>query len=553
MTKYNLKSLKLPVLTGAGLKAFTAAVENPVSRVFLIDTLLENGGIPILRKLILNEEPTFFPLVKPESGAHEKAGRFEPGAQPKDFPYRTARDYTEAYKQGTLSPVEAAEKVLAAIEASEHEGTPLRTFIAIYRDDVIAQAKASAERYKNHKTLGLLDGVPVAIKDEIDMLPYPTTVGTRFLGKSPALEDSTVAARLRAAGALLVGKTNMHEIGINPNGCNANFGSIRNPYDTNCDTGGSSSGSAAAVAAGLVPIAIGADGGGSIRIPASMCGVVGLKPTFARISEKGAAPLCWSVAHLGPLAASVEDAALAYSIIAGPDEHEPNTLEQPEVTLTDWQKPGLKGVRLGIYKEWFEHASPEVVKAGYAMLEQYKKLGAQVIEIEIPELNEMRVAHAVTILAEMALCMRDHAEHEKEHALAVRLSLVLGRLFTAMDYINAQRMRTRALAIFANVFKQVDVILTPGTALAAQPVPAGGYEVGWSDLGVDTEMMRFVFPGNLTGLPGITFPVGYDSRGLPIGMQAIGRHWEENLLLRVAYNAEQVVQRVTPKRYYRVF
>ena len=553
MTSYNLHSLKLPILTGAGLKAFTAAVENPITRVALIGSLLENGGIPKLRGIALEEAPTFYPLVKPAEGTHEKAVRFEPGAQPENFPYRTAHDYAEAYRKGTLTPLQAAEQVLAAIDVSEQGDTPLRTFIAINREDVLAQAKASTERYRTHKTLGPLDGVPMAIKDEIDLKPYPTTVGTSFLGKQPAAEDSTVAARLRAAGALLVGKTNMHEIGINPNGSNANYGAVRNPYDTNCDPGGSSSGSAAAVAAGLVPVAIGADGGGSIRIPAALCGIVGLKPTFGRVSEHGAAPLCWSVAHLGPLAASVEDAALVYSIIAGPDANEPNTLVQPEVSLANWNKTDLKGIRLGIYKEWFEHASPEVVKACYSMVDQFKKLGGQVVEITLPELDEMRIAHATTILAEMALCMRNYREHQKEHGAAVRLSLVLGQTFTALDYLQAQRMRTRAMAIFADAFKQVDVILTPGTALAAQPVPAGGYKGGWSDLGTDTEMMRFVFPGNLTGNPGIAFPVAYDSRGLPIGMQAIGRHWEEALLLRVAYNAEQVVERVTPKRYYRVF
>ena len=552
MATYNLHSLKLPVLTGTSLKIFTAAVENPVTRFALIGGLLENGGIPKLRHITLSENPTLYPLVDPVEDNHEKAVSFENGIPPEDFPYLTAHNYSQAYLSGTLTPTEAAERVLSSIAASEESDPALRTFIAIKRDDVMAQAKASTERHRAKKTLGPLDGVPVAIKDEIDMSPYPTTVGTRFLGKDPA-EDSTVAARLRAAGALLIGKTNMHEIGINPNGANANFGAVRNPYQTNCDSGGSSSGSAAAVAAGLVPIAMGADGGGSIRIPAALCGIVGLKPTFGRISERGAAPLCWSVAHLGPLTACVEDTALVYSIVAGPDENEPNSLVQPPVTLEHWNQPDLKDIRLGIYKEWFEHANAEVVEACYRMVEQFKERGGQVIEITIPELDEMRVAHATTILAEMALCMRTYHKHQKEHAPAVRLSLVLGQVFTSMDYLQAQRMRTRAMKIFADVFEQVDVILTPATALAAQPVPAGGYAGGWSDLGTDTEMMRFIFPGNLTGNPGIAFPVGYDRRGLPIGMQAIGRHWEEALLLRVAYNAEQIVKRLLPQRYYRNF
>jgi Asp-tRNA(Asn)/Glu-tRNA(Gln) amidotransferase A subunit family amidase len=553
MTAYNLRSLPLPKLSGFGLKAFTALVENPLSRPLLLNSLLENGGIPKLRQVPLEEPPTLFPLVEPDDSCSAAPAAFEPGAPPPDFPFHTLRDFAAAYRRGTLTPLLAAECILAGIHASDQGSTPLRAFIAVNPEDVLAQARASARRLSTGEPLGPLEGLPVAIKDEVDLLPYPTTVGTAFLGKQPARHDSTVAARLRAAGALLVGKTNMHEIGINPNGANVTFGAVRNPYDPSRDPGGSSSGSAAAVAAGLVPAAIGADGGGSIRIPAGLCGVVGLKATFGRISEYGAAPLCWSVAHLGPLAASVEDAALIYSIIAGPDPLDPNTHIQPPVTLAGWNLRGLAGVRLGIYPEWFEHASPEVVSLCRAMVKQFEQAGARVCEITIPELDEMRIAHAVTILSEMAVCMQSYQAQRSQHGPAVRLTLTVGDACTATDYLRAQRMRTRALAIFRDIYRSVDVILTPATALAAQPIPSGGASSGWSDLGTDTEMMRYVFPGNLTGLPAISFPVGYESHGLPVGMQAMGRHWEEALLLRVAYNAEQFVTRRTPQRCYPVF
>jgi Asp-tRNA(Asn)/Glu-tRNA(Gln) amidotransferase A subunit family amidase len=554
---YELTSLKLPKLTGMGLKAFALALENPVARAVLLGGLLENGGIPKLRRISLQEPPTLFPLVRPEtpvSAANPaKAARFEAGLPPSDFPYRTLRDYANAYRQGDLTPLDAAERVLAAIDASEKDAPALRAFLAIDRNDVMEQARASAERLASGKPLSLLDGVPVAVKDEVDMKPYPTTVGTRFLGKAPAAEDSTVAARLRAAGALLIGKTNMHEIGINPNGFNANFGAVRNPFNPDCDPGGSSSGSAAAVSAGLVPMAIGADGGGSIRIPAALCGVVGLKPTFGRVSEAGAAPLCWTVAHLGPLAASVEDAAMAYSLVAGPDSRDPNSQVQPPLTLADWNRPDLEGVRLGIYRPWFEHAEQGVVQACWQMLERLKRLGAEVVEVTIPELDEVRIAHAITILSEMAICMRTYKAQRSQHGAAVRLSLVLGENLTAMDYLQAQRMRTRALGIFSEVFGQVDAIISPATAMAAQPIPAGGLEDGWSDLGTDTEMMRFIFPANLTGHPAISFPAGYTAAGLPVGMQAMGRHWDEHLLLRIAYNAERLLARRTPPRFYQIF
>ena len=512
--------------------------------------LLENGGIPALRRMKLTEVPTFYPFGPPQNQIQPEIFKADPQGKPDNFPYRTIADYARSYRSGETTPLEVAEKVLEAITASEKSTPDLKLFIAVYREDVLAQAKASTERFAQKQPLSLLDGVPVAVKDELDMLPYPTTVGTRFLGKEPAKQDATVVARLREAGALLVGKTNMHEIGINPNGYNDTYGTVRNPYDPACDPGGSSSGSAASVAAGIVPAAIGADGGGSIRIPASLCGVVGLKSTFGRISEFGAAPLAWSVGHLGPLTASVEDAALIYSMVAGVDQNDENTLKQPAVTLKGWNETNLTGITAGIYPEWFEHASPEVVKANYSLVEQLKSRGLEVIEISIPDLNATRVAHAVTILSEMAICMRQYADHRKEQGAPVRLNLVIGEVLTAMDYLQAQRMRTRAMINFNSVFHEVDVILTPATAKASQPFLPGGLDGGWSDLSLDTEMMRFIIPGNLLGFPAISFPSGYDTRGMPVGMQAIGRHWEENLLLRVAYNAEHVVERKLPKMYF---
>jgi Asp-tRNA(Asn)/Glu-tRNA(Gln) amidotransferase A subunit family amidase len=551
MAEYELQSLKLPRLTGLALKVFTAAVENRLTRGLLIGSLLENGGIPKLRRIPLDETPTFYPLVAPSGDGFPEV-TFEPGPQPKGFPYRTAHDYAEAYRQGTLTPLDVAKRVLDAIAASDQGELPLRAFMPVNHEDVLAQAQSATERIAAGHSLGPLDGVPVAVKDEVDMCPYPTTVGTTFLGSFPAMQDSSVVTRLRKAGALLVGKTNMHEIGINPNGLNAHYGTVRNPFDPTCDTGGSSSGSGAAVAAGLVPMAIGADGGGSIRIPAALCGIVGLKPTFGRVSEFGAAPLDWSVAHLGPLAASVEDAALMYSVVAGPDPRDPNSMVQPPVTLSGWNQTDLHGVRLGIYPQWFEHVNGEVLQVCRGMVEQFKATGAEVHEVVIPGLDEIRIAQAITILSEMAMAMSKYRAQRPQMGAAVRLSLVLGEEMTSSDYLHAQQVRTRAMETFRQVFKQVDAILTPATALAAQPILPGGVPDGWSDLGTDTEMMRFVFPSNLTGNPAISFPSGYDGRGLPVGMQAIGRHWEEHLLLRLAYTAEQSVSRRKPGRFYSI-
>jgi Asp-tRNA(Asn)/Glu-tRNA(Gln) amidotransferase A subunit family amidase len=555
MTAYDLKSLNLPKLYGTGLDLFTALVENPAGRALLIGSLLENGGIPKLSQLQIDEAPTLYPLGENNAGT----GASLPAPELADFaglpgtgvPYPTIRQYAQAYRDGSASPLTVAEKVFASVAASENLPTALHLFIAMQKEDVLGQAHASTERIQGGQALSILDGVPVAIKDEIDMLPYPTTLGTCFLGKQPVTADATVAARLRAAGALLIGKTNMHEIGINPNGSNVNYGRVANPWDPRCDTGGSSSGSAAAVAAGVCPAAIGADGGGSIRIPSTLCGVVGLKPTFGRVSEHGAAPLGWSVAHLGPIGATVEDVAITYAAIAGPDPAEPLTLRQPSPTLAGWNNPDLHGVRLGVYPDWNRHADAQVNAACTATLAKLVEAGASVTEIIIPELDAMRIAHAITILAEMAEGMRPYRLRKENFAPSTRLSLVIGEVVSAHDYLQAQRMRTRAMHIFKRIFQEVDAIITPGTGLAAPLVPAQALARGWSDLGTDTELMRFIFPGNLVGLPAVVFPAGYTAQGgLPVGVQAMGRHWEEALLLRIAYAAEQFTERRKPGAFF---
>jgi Asp-tRNA(Asn)/Glu-tRNA(Gln) amidotransferase A subunit family amidase len=554
MSAYDLKSLNLPKLYGTGLELFTRLVENPAGRALLIGSLLENGGIPKLRKLQIDEAPTLYPLGDSDGapGTNLPAPDYADyaGLPESRVPYPTIRQYARAYREGSATPLTIAEKVFAAIAASEALETPLRLFIAMQQDDVLAQARASAERIQHGQALSILDGVPVTVKDEVDMLPYPTTLGTSFLGKQPAAADSTVAARLRRAGALLIGKANMHEIGINPNGSNVNYGRVANPWNPGCDTGGSSSGPSAAVAAAISPAAIGADGGGSIRIPAALCGVVGLKPTFGRVSEHGAAPLGWSVAHLGPIGATVEDVALVYAAIAGPDPAEALTLRQPSPTLAGWNNPDLHGLRLGVYPEWNQHADPQVSAACQATLAKLVEAGASVTEIIIPELDAMRIAHAITILAEMAEGMRPYLVRGEKFAPSTRLSLVIGEVVSAHDYLQAQRMRTRAMQIFKRIFREVDAIITPGTGLAAPLVPAQALAKGWSDLGTDTEMMRFIFPGNLVGLPAISFPAGYTAEGLPIGVQAMGRHWEEALLLHIAYAAEQFTERRKPGAFF---
>ncbi len=549
MSGYDLQSLKLPKLTGTALKLFAAALDHSFTRNLLLPSLAKQGGVDKLRAIRLEGDPTYYPYAPVEKPAKAPLTPTEVeaalGPAPRPGVYATSRDYAAAYRAGTLTPVEVAERVLNAIAQSEKGPLPLRAFILNDREDVLAQARASAERIQAGRPLSVLDGVPVAIKDEIDQAPYPTNAGTSFFGAAPA-KDSTVAARLRAAGALLIGKATMNELGLDPCGFNGHFGTTRNPYNLEHDPGGSSSGPAASAAAGFCPVSLGCDGGGSIRIPSSLCGVVGLKPTFGRVSEVGAAPLCPSVDAIGPIGATVEDVAIVYGLIAGPDPLDPRSLFQPAVSLEGWNAPDLRDLTLGKYTPWFRHAAPEVVAACESLLEKFIQAGATLREVEVPDLDAMRLAHVTSILCEQAANLQDRREHLHELSAPTRVTLALSHVFSAADYVQAQRIRTQAIATFEKIFSEVDAIITPTTAITAPLIPAGGTQDGWSDLSVTTEKMRYVYQANLTGHPAISFPAGYDSRGLPIGMQAIGRYWSEATLLRIAHAAERKVERRRP-------
>lgn len=566
---YDLKPMKAPRATGGLLRTFVTLVENPATRGLLAGKLLSDAGIMALREL---------PSHEPLDARHalfvlaDALGSDAPGdgpAQPlplnldrllgvladppqEGFRPETAADFVAAYREKTTTPLEVAERALDMVRQSEQLEPAMRLFIAQRRDDVMQQAQASADRWAEQSPLGPLDGVPVAIKDELDQAGYPTTVGTRFLGTTPAETDATPVARLRAAGALLLGKLNMHEIGLGVTGLNPHHGSARNPYDPTRATGGSSSGSAAAVAAGVAPIAMGADGGGSVRIPAALCGMFGLKATFGRISEFGAAELCWSVAHVGPITASARDLALAYAIIAGPDPKDENSLLQPPPEFSGLDQRDLSGLRFGIYRPWFESAEPAVIERCRQLIDGLAAAGAELRDITIDELGVLRTAHLITIISEMAAAhVKHYAEHRTDYGLDTRLNLALARSLTAYDYVHAQRHRARLCRHFARVLSEVDAIVTPATGRTAPVLAPDALLSGESNLEVTDQIMRFAAAANMTGLPAVTMPAGHDENGLPIGLQVMGRPWQEHVLLRIAAVAEQRVVRQPPKVHYR--
>lgn len=351
--RYNLSKLKAPRMAGFAFKIFTAILETSFPGTMIARKLLKDSGVYKLTGKFLKEDTTILPIhLNLRNGEKDTEStsavlripneKLISDTGPDSFRYRTIDDYARMYRNGETDPVQTAQTLIRMIEASNSGETPLNAVIKFNSDDILSQAEESLKRYERGNPLGILDGVPIAVKDEIDQKGYTTGVGTSFLGGQTAESDAEIVARLRKSGALLFGKTNMHEIGIGVTGLNPHFGVVRNPHNHRNYTGGSSSGSAAAVAAGLCPGAVGADGGGSIRIPAALCGVTGLKPTYARISEHGAAPLCWSIAHVGPIGATVRDTAIMYAVMAGKDEKMPVSMIQPDPDLKDFGKKGLR-------------------------------------------------------------------------------------------------------------------------------------------------------------------------------------------------------------------
>lgn len=554
---YDLKSLRAPRAAGNALRALVGVLESTGPGDVLAHKILTDSGTIGFRSAPVSGGPdAVLPVFDHGRELARLDYRGDAGALAASLPdtrngfrMESAAEFSQAYASGEATPTAIAERVLEIVKATEGHAPPLRLLIAQQPDDLRRQAEAASERHTRGEPLGPLDGVPIAVKDEVDQMGYATTVGTRFLGTEPATYDAEVVLRLRHAGALLLGKANMHEIGIGVTGNNPHHGAVRNPWDLGRATGGSSSASAAAVAAGVCPLTVGADGGGSIRMPASLCGVVGLKATFGRISEHGAAPLCWSLAHVGPIGATAEDVALGYALMAGVDPHDPNTRHQPAPHLEGWDETdALEGVRLGVFWDWLRDAEPGVVRCVEATLEGLVQRGAKLVEIDIPELALLRSVHLVTIVSEMATGhLQYYAEHRKRYGLDTRVNLALARNLTAYDYVHAQRHRVRLCRRFFEVLERdVDAIITPATGRTAPPIADDAVETGESNLVVTDQILRFALPANLTGLPAISFPGGYDEAGLPVGVQAMGRPWSEALLLRLARAAEGFVQRRRP-------
>jgi aspartyl-tRNA(Asn)/glutamyl-tRNA(Gln) amidotransferase subunit A len=386
-----------------------------------------------------------------------------------------------------------------------------------------------------------LHGVPISVKDLYDTKVARTTAGSKVFTNRIPEEDATTVKRLKDAGAVLVGKANLHEFAFGVTTINPHYGIARNPWDRERISGGSSGGSASAVALSMGFGSLGTDTGGSIRIPAALCGIVGLKPTYGLVSLRGIVPLSWSMDHAGPLTRTVRDAAILMEIIAGFDPADPASRKMDVPSYTDSLSGVIKGVRVGIpNNHFFERVAPAVETAVRAAVGTLEKLGAEIVCIEVPGIAIHRAAW-LHIASPEAYSF--HEGYFQKHAALygpdVRGRLEAGRALLSIDYIRAQRARALLKEQCRNLFKTVDVIVTPTVPLAAPRIE--DVHKPWAD-GEETAvaaLTRFTRFFNLVGVPAISIPCGFTPEGLPVGLQIAGKAFDESTVLRVAHAYEQ--------------
>ncbi|AZS70394.1 Asp-tRNA(Asn)/Glu-tRNA(Gln) amidotransferase GatCAB subunit A [Streptomyces lydicus] len=447
----------------------------------------------------------------------------------------TLGEAADAVANGELSPVELTGSVLERIEAVEER---LGAYVAVTgeaarRSAALAEGEIAAGRYR-----GPMHGIPFGLKDLIDVAGLPTTASSRVREGHVAQADSAVARSLSDAGAVLLGKTHTHEFAYG-----LTTPQTRNAWDQGRVAGGSSGGSAVAVAAGAATFALGTDTGGSIRVPAALNGVVGLKPTYGLISRDGVTSLSWSLDHVGPLTRTVRDAALVLSALAGHDAEKPAGLgaARPDHPLP--RERDLKGLRIGVPANYyFDRVGPEVETAVRSAIAQMSDLGADLVEVEIPMARYIQATQWGLMVPEAT------AYHERalrsvpeRYGPDVRVLLEAGELLSAGDYLRAQRARTLMRREWGCLFEQVDVIAAPTVPMTA--AEAGQDTVEWPDgttESVSDAYVRLCAPANITGVPALTLPVGRDHAGLPIGMQLMGPPMGEALVLRAGHAYESV-------------
>ena len=546
---YNVKVIDIPSLSGKLFSLITNFLFTRFGQSVAVPQLLRNAKLFLLSGEFIPEKPTMNPCVlcpQPSEEDHTRENREliqrllngeEEDAPSMTFRFPSVRDYYTAYKEKRCTPVEVANKILEAIKETNRMVPPLRAIVDYNADVVKQMAQDSLNRWQAGEPLSVLDGVPVSIKAEFRTEPYPFRCGTMF---QPIFADITpethVVQNLKEAGAVIIGIANMQELGTGTLGSNPNrFNRTpRNPYNTGRFAGGSSSGSAVSVAAGLCPISLGADGGGSVRIPAALCGLVGVKPTHGLLESIGEMPISSSVSCPGPICGSALDAIIAMDVLSK------NLRGNKTLSLHGIGATTLGGLKVGIYHEFFNHCDDNVRTVCQPSLQVLEELGTEIIDIKIPELEESATAHLITLLSEYANGLAGDVDKHFTLFNPETLLVLAGALqIQARDYLNAQKQRTRAITFFKHIFKEVDVIVTPTTACVAPEIDEGSLQYGKSMTVESGKLMRYLSIANFTGNPAVTFPIGLSSDGLPVGLHFIGKWYDESTLLNIAWALEK--------------
>jgi aspartyl-tRNA(Asn)/glutamyl-tRNA(Gln) amidotransferase subunit A len=444
----------------------------------------------------------------------------------------TISEVSRLLRRKEISPVEITRACLARIEKLN---PALNAFITVTAESALAEAQAAEDQISRGEWRGPLHGIPVALKDLIDTAGVRTTAGSALYKDRVPSEDADVVLRLKQAGAVLVGKNNLHEFAYGGSSLVSYFGGVHNPWDVEHIAGGSSGGSAAAVAAGMVYAAIGTDTAGSIREPAALCGCVGLKPTYGRVSSRGVIPLSRSLDHTGPLTATVEDAAIVLQAIAGYDPADVASVHEPVADCVSSVREGAELLRVGVLREYFfDHLDAEVGTAVEATLNVITKLAAEIkdVRLDVPTDRTVQAAESYALHAENV------AKSPELYQPETLRRLRSGENISAGEYIHRRREQEEARRQICDIFTEVDVLVTPTMPISAPAIAelkANPDALRPAEL----KLLRNTRPFNVWGLPAISVPCGFTRKGLPIGLQIAGAHWREDVVLRLAYAYEQ--------------
>lgn len=441
---------------------------------------------------------------------------------PVPLPFPTLLATSQAIRTKHISPLELTQICLQRIEAINPH---LNAFITLTAESALGEARAATEELAHGKPRSLLHGIPLAIKDLFDVCGVATTAGSPLLKHNLAAEDAFVIKQLREAGAIFLGKLNLHEWALGVTGVNPHFGPSRNPWNTAYITGGSSSGSGAAVAARLCYGSLGSDTGGSIRIPSSLCGVVGLKPTYGRVSVRGVIPLSWSLDHVGPLARSVDDVAALFKIIDVHDATDPYSMRNSELHIPH------ATFRVGVPDDYFfSELHPETEAAYRAAIKTLGEIGFELHGVSLPGFEVSEKASAKILLAEAAAYHQEHIErHADQIGTDVLTRFQWGLEVTGVEYALARRTQVEWRHQLTQLFESIDALVLPATPFPATPIEESD-PVALSR----GNLTRFTRMFNLTGNPALVLPCGRTQDGLPIGLQIVGAHWQEEEILHIA-------------------